>query len=68
MNENELNSLQNEINEIKDTLNLVIKSIEKLTVTCSRMDEHISFVESIYNTLKAPIDYITRVFRNKRII
>ena len=56
--DNDLSIIKNELKDIKDTLSVLIKTIETLTTTCSRMDDHINFVENTYSTLKAPLDYM----------
>jgi hypothetical protein len=57
-NDKDLSIIKNELKDIKDTLSVLIKTIETLTTTCSRMDDHINFVENTYSTLKAPLDYM----------
>lgn len=33
-------------------------NLEKLNKTCSKMDNHIDFVENTYDSLKFPLNYI----------
>jgi len=42
------------------------EDIADLKRICSRMDNHITFVENTYHTLRTPIDYIKYYF-NKPI-
>lgn len=60
----EIIALRKEMKEgfmrINDTLMELIKAIEKLDGSCSKMDDHISFVEGTYETLRSPLDYITK--------
>ncbi len=39
-------------------LNL-IGTVKKQNETCSKMDDHIDFVECTYETLRSPLDFIT---------
>ena len=52
-----INSLELEIKELKT----MIKDLQQI---CSRMDNHITFVEKIYETIKAPLNYIKDKFDN----
>lgn len=60
----EIIALRKEMKEgfmrINDTLMELIKAIEKLDGSCSKMGDHISFVEGTYETLRSPLDYITK--------
>ena len=51
---------QQEIKELRESIILLKLSIENLTKICSRMDSHINFVEKTYDTLKTPLDYLTK--------
>ena len=56
----------NKIDELEIKIDKIEKNIEKiLTIlennigpNCSRMNSHISFIESVYNNVKSPMDYI----------
>ena len=45
---------------MRESIILLKLSIENLTKICSRMDSHINFVEKTYDTLKTPLDYLTK--------
>ena len=49
----------NEFKKVNDTLLTLIEIVKKLDKSCSKMDDHISFVEGTYETLKTPLDFIT---------
>ena len=34
-------------------------SVNKQSKSCSKMDDHINFVEGAYETLRSPLDYVT---------
>ena len=46
-----IETLEGEVYELKVLINQLIK-------TCERMDEHISFVETTYDTLRKPLDFV----------
>ena len=41
--------------EIQEQLKVMLEKIEKIEQSSSNMDRHISFIEKVYATLKAPI-------------
>ena len=43
--------LEKEIEKLKEAINALV-------TTTSRMDDHISFVEATYETLKTPLNYV----------
>lgn len=43
--------LEKELEKLKEAVNTLI-------TTTSRMDDHISFVEATYETLKTPLNYV----------
>lgn len=49
---NELKELKLEVIQLKEKINLLIEKIDGVNKSCSRMDGHISFVETVYNSLK----------------
>lgn len=36
--------------------------IEKVIPACERMDDHVTFVNGVYTTVKAPIEYVCSAF------
>ena len=36
--------------------------MEKVIPACERMDDHVTFVNGVYTTVKAPIEYICSAF------
>jgi hypothetical protein len=51
MMEEEIRKLRKEVHEMHETL----KKVEDI---CSRMNNHISFVEATYTTVKTPMDFV----------
>ena len=64
MSESEINELKAELKEVKETLLILTQAIEKLTVTCGRMDGHINFVEGAYDSLRTPLDFVKSKVEN----
>ena len=62
-NESEIFQLRREMmdqfDRINKTLIELIQAVDKLDGSCSKMDDHINFVENTYETLKSPLDYIS---------
>lgn len=61
-----MEEILSELREIHTELKNLRKDVKELKTTCGRMDNHISFVEHTYDTLKTPIDYI-KYYCNKPI-
>lgn len=68
----------NKLEELKESIDLLslhiqrlTEMMENLTKTTGRMDEHISFVEGTYQTLKYPLNVlknsVEKIFPNKAI-
>ena len=37
-------------------------NMEKVVPACERMDDHVTFVNGVYTTVKAPIEYVCSAF------
>ena len=55
-------NLQEQLDEIKDEISRLRATIESLNVTCSKMGDHIVFVEDTYAKLRAPLEYVRSKF------
>lgn len=61
------------LDEIRKVSNKLDKVIDKLEINheeCSRMGEHINFVENIYESVKRPLNYIcdtVNVYREQSV-
>jgi archaellum component FlaC len=53
--------LLDKLNLIDAKLNNVEKRLDDIQGSCQKMDDHISFVDNTYETLRSPLDY----FREK---
>lgn len=54
----ELESLYKKIEILESEVYDLKVLINKLIKTCERMDNHISFVENTYDTLRKPLDFV----------
>lgn len=54
----ELESLYKKIEILEGEVYDLKVLINKLIKTCERMDNHISFVENTYDTLRKPLDFV----------
>ena len=51
-----------DIQTLQAKVDALVETVNKMAGTTQRMDGHIDFVETTYNTLKAPLDYISNRF------
>lgn len=58
--DDQIEELKNEISQLRDEIKGLRKDIKTLTRTCGRMDTHISFVDSVYENIRYPIQTIGR--------
>ena len=52
-----IESLENKVDNLSDQIIELKNIISEMTKTTCRMDDHISFVEATYDTLKKPLDF-----------
>lgn len=50
------------LDQIQDKLDLINKKLELINNSTKNMDNHISFIEIIYNRVKNPLNYIISTF------
>ena len=56
---NKLNDIDSKLNDIDTKLNDIFKLLdEDVKPNCSRMNEHINFVEVIYDNVKHPLGFL----------
>ena len=58
-----INNLEKKINKIDDKLNELISLMNENKQDCEKMSIHIDFINSIYEQMKAPIDFICNKFK-----
>lgn len=52
--------LNQKLNEIEYKLKIIEDKIDKISHSCTNMDSHISFVDSVYTTVKKPFLKVMR--------
>jgi len=57
--EAKIEKLEEEICGLRQDIKELIKIVEKMNTSASRMDDHIDFVETTYDTLKYPLQFIS---------
>lgn len=53
-----LDKIEEDIEEIKLKLDIILEELGNQSRTTKKMDEHIDFVEKTYSTLRSPLNYI----------
>jgi len=53
-----LNVLENKMDTIENGIKLIHIKLDKCETSCKTMDEHIIFVEDVYQTLRSPLDFV----------
>ena len=53
-----------ELKNIRKDINILTNKINKLNKSCSRMDNHISFVENTYDILRSPLSIVSNLITN----
>ena len=54
-----LQEILSEIKSIKEDIKLINKKLDKVGDSCNEMDNHISFIMKVYETLKNPLSMIS---------
>lgn len=54
----EIEGIKLQLAEVKMEISMLRLDIQQLIKTCGRMDEHISFVDGVYSTVKRPMEFI----------
>jgi chromosome segregation ATPase len=57
-----METILNELKQARSDIKNLSTKIDILQTTCSRMDDHVSFVEKTYNTLRTPLEFIRTKF------
>tara|TARA_B100001248_G_C27284932_1_gene409597 strand:+ start:288 stop:554 length:267 start_codon:yes stop_codon:yes gene_type:complete len=60
-----LESILKKLDKLEDSLCRVeerLTKLENIVPACERMDDHVTFVNGVYTTMKAPIEYVCSVF------
>lgn len=64
INENIL-KIENKIDKQNKKLDEILKILnDDVKINCSKMSQHIDFIETVYNKIKSPMYYICSKFEN----
>lgn len=58
----QLQEILNKLNVIEQKLDILNGKINDCEESCKNMDSHIDFVENVYGTVRAPLNYINSAF------
>ena len=61
-NKDRLDIILEKLERIEEKLSILEKKTDINTENCDKMSGHIDFIESVYNRLKSPIEYVTGKF------
>jgi hypothetical protein len=53
-----------ELRDLRREIQMLSDRIEKLDKSCSRMDNHINFVENTYDILRTPLNVVSNLVTN----
>ena len=53
-----------ELRNLKEEIKKLSSKIENLDRSCSRMDDHINFVENTYDILRTPLNVVSNLVTN----
>jgi hypothetical protein len=63
-----IDELEKKIYDIEKKIDKILNILESnIAPNCSRMNSHISFIESVYNNIKSPMDYICNSINRFRL-
>ena len=60
-----LNRLEKKIDNIDQKLTDLIILMNDNKKDCEKMSSHIDFIDSVYENLKAPIDFVCNIINNR---
>lgn len=67
--ENNIFKLDDKLKTINDKIDMLLNTInDDVKTDCKKMSEHIDFIESIYENVKAPMDYICSKFNRLMVL
>lgn len=55
---NKLNAIESKMNVLENKIDEIKQQVSKCETSCKTMDDHINFVEDVYQTLRTPLDYV----------
>ena len=60
-----LNLIEQKVNNIDQKLTDLIILMNDNKKDCEKMSTHIDFIDSVYDKLKAPIDFVCNIINNR---
>jgi archaellum component FlaC len=57
-NHERLKNIEEQISIINNKIDKIIELIQKQQITQKKLEDHIDFVESTYDTLKSPLNFV----------
>ena len=59
--------LESKVKTIEVKIDAIYELIQENKKNCDKMSTHIDFINTVYEQLKAPINYITSMFHLKQV-
>jgi uncharacterized protein Yka (UPF0111/DUF47 family) len=59
-----IENLEEKIDNIQTTMNIILEKLERLDTTSTKMGNHIEFVEGVYDNFKRPLSIIKSRIEN----
>jgi archaellum component FlaC len=59
-----LENINNRLTIIEDKIDEIKRKQEDITNSSNKMDKHIDFIETVYENVKHPLNYISQKFNN----
>jgi len=63
MSEHQITNIEERLQRIEEKLESIHEVLHNLQSSCKGMNDHISFVESVYNVLRSPLDLTLSAFQ-----
>ena len=63
-----MEELVKKVNKLEKKIDELEKKIDELIKICGRMDNHVDFVERVYESLKSPLTYISNKFNRSNYL
>ena len=63
MSEHQITNIEERLQKIEEKLDSIHEVLHNLQGSCKGMDSHISFVESVYDVLRSPLDLTLSAFQ-----
>jgi len=60
--------LFDKIQELEYKLSIIEQKIDQITGSCSKMDNHINFIDGVYNTVKIPFHKVMKYVDGYRLV